>query len=70
LFRFFEFLVTANVASPTEIIALEATMAALLSLHGIIACKEQSVRMKKNFFVVLTIPCADAGLRRLTERKR
>lgn len=33
------YLVAANVASPTEIIALEA-MAALLSLHGIIAWKE------------------------------
>jgi len=26
--------------------------------------------MKKNFFVVLTIPRADAGLRRLAEMKR
>jgi hypothetical protein len=70
LFGFFEFLVTANVTSPTEIIALEAAVTALLRLHGIIACKEQSIWTKKNFFVVLTIPRADAGLRRLTEMKR
>jgi hypothetical protein len=70
LFRFFEFLVTADVARPTEIIALEAAVAALLCLHGIIACKEQSVQTKKDFFVVLTIPHADAGFRRLTETKR
>jgi hypothetical protein len=70
LFGFFEFLVTANIESPTKIIALEATMAALLCLHEIITCQKKTIWTEENFFVVLAIPCTDPRLRRLTEIKR
>ena len=58
--RLLELLGAANSACPTEIIAVQSSMAAFLCLHGIITSEKEPVRTEEHLLIVFTIPCYNA----------
>ena len=58
--RLFELDTAANITSPAKVIASEASMTALLSLHWIITSQEKSIWTKNNIFLVFAVKGRDA----------
>ena len=57
--RLFKFDIATNIAHSAEIIAFEARMTALFSLHWVVACKEKAVWTENNILTIFAVPGRD-----------